>query len=622
MKAVKPSDPNAVLQQAISLRDAGKWKEAAVLYRQLLTVAPRQPQLLTDLGTITLYLGDFREGVRLFGLSLEADPNQPLVLSNRAVGLKNLGRLEEALESADGAIRLMPGYADAHNNRGLVLHELGRFEDALASYGEAVRLHPGHAPAHHNRGRTLRRLGHFEEALAAYDRAIQLHPGNAECHSDRGATLHALGRFEEALAAYDRAITLNPGLASAHYNRGVTLHELARYDAALHSYDRVLELQPDNAEAYNSRGMTLQAMQRGAEALASYDRAIALDPQYADACCNRGVLCYSLGRVDEALDGYQRAIALQPGHVPAHLNMAILKLLAGDYDEGWNLYEWRWKGVQENVIRYFPQPLWLGEQPISGKTLLIYAEQGFGDFIQICRYVEMVEALGAKVVIEAPGALAPLAASLKGRPRVVERGRPLPSFDLQCPIMSLPLAFKTTVGTIPASVPYLYVDADRQKKWQRKLGARTRPRVGLAWSGNVRLKTGQNRILPLDQLKPLLHLPVEFHALQKEFRPEDGATLAQCKELCLHPDDLHDFADTAALIQEMDVVISVDTAVAHLAGALGKPLWVALPYVADWRWMQQRTDSPWYPTATLFRQPALGDWASVVCAIEQRLRAL
>lgn len=588
MKPTKPSNPNDMLQQAVALRDAGKWKEAAGLYRQLLALAPGHPQLLTDLGTIMLQLGDAEEGVRLLGASIEANPGQPLALSNRAVGLRNLGRFDEALESVDRAIALMPGYADAYNNRGLTLHELARMDEALQSYDQAIQLQPGHAAAHHNRGRTLRALGRFEEALQSYDQAIALFPGNVDCHNDRGATLRELGRYDEALESHDRAIGLQPG----------------------------------NAEAYNSRGMALHALQRHEEALASYERALALDSRHADAYCNRGVVLFSLKRLDEAQESYRRAIALQPEHVLAHLNEAILRLTLGDYDEGWKLYEWRWRGVRENIMRYFPEPLWLGEQPLSGKTLLIYAEQGYGDFIQMCRYAQLAESQGAKVVLQAPPALTPLAATLSGSINVVATGQRLPAFDYQCPIMSLPLAFKTRVATIPAPIPYLHVSADRQTQWRRRLGGKTRARVGVAWSGNVKLRTGQNRILPLRQLKPLLDLPFEFHALQKEFLPEDAAQLSGLGQIRLHHDELRDFADTAALIGEMDLVISVDTAAAHLAGAMGKPLWVVLPYMADWRWMLDRADNPWYPTATLFRQPAIGDWAAVVLELEKRLQTL
>jgi hypothetical protein len=297
----------------------------------------------------------------------------------------------------------------------------------------------------------------------------------------------------------------------------------------------------------------------------------------------------------------------------------MLKLLLGDYEEGWELYEWRWKDWGRDFVRPFPQPLWLGDAPIAGKTLLIHPEQGLGDFIQCCRYIPMVEAMGAKVLVEVTAPLVPLISTLKGSFSVVRSGQPLPHFDFHCPIMSLPLAFRTTVETIPANVPYLFADPARKALWQQRLGPRTRMRVGLAWSGNPSHKNDLNRSMPFRALAPWLALAVDFHVLQKDIRPEDAAALAQFPNVQVHSAELGDFADTAALADEMDLVISVDTSVAHLAGALGRPLWVLLPFNPDYRWFLDRSDSPWYPSATLFRQPALGDWDSVVAAVEAQL---
>jgi hypothetical protein len=266
--------------------------------------------------------------------------------------------------------------------------------------------------------------------------------------------------------------------------------------------------------------------------------------------------------------------------------------------------------------------LWLGHQTIVGKTLLIYAEQGLGDVIQFCRYATTVEALGAKVIVEVPAPLVPLISTLKGNFTIVEQGKPLPAFDLQCPVMSLPLAFKTSVATIPAEVPYLYADSGKQKVWQERLGNKTRIRVGLVWSGTKDHKNDHNRSIPLKLMKPLMRLPIEFHVLQKDIRSEDAVVLSQLKKMYSHQAELHDFSDTAALVQEMDLVISVDTSVAHLAGALAKSVWILLPFMPDYRWMLDRADSPWYPTATLVRQPAIGDWTSVILEITKRLETM
>lgn len=569
------------------LHRSGNLADAATLYKQLLSSLPDHPEALNGLATLALQQGNVEEGVRLLDLSLKVAPNQPLVLCNRGAGLQSLGRLDEALACYDRALALKHDFAEAYSNRGLVLAGLERWNEALASCESALALRPDYAEAHNNRGIALQRLKRFEEALACFDRVIALKPGNAETFSNRGYVLCELARWDEALASCDRAIALQPSLAMAQNNRGVALQSVIRLDDALASFDRAIALKPDYVEAHCNRGRVLSALRRWHEALACYDRAIALKPDFADA----------------------------------HWEKSMLKLALGAFEEGWKLYEWRWQGEQRAHVRTFPQPLWLGEHPLIGKTIFIHAEQGFGDFIQFCRYVPMVEALGANVVLEAPAALIPLVKTLAGGFRIVKRGDPLPSFDLHCPIMSLPLAFATTVESIPAKVPYLFVDAGKKAAWHRRLGATTKPRIGLAWSGSPTQHNDRRRSMPLQTLEPLLRLPIEFHALQTEIRPGDAAYLQRSNRVHLHQDELRDFSDTAALTSEMDLVISVCTSVAHLAGALGKSVWILLPAVPSFRWMLDRPDSPWYPSATLVRQPAIGDWGSVVAEIVRRLEA-
>ena len=332
------------------------------------------------------------------------------------------------------------------------------------------------------------------------------------------------------------------------------------------------------------------------------------------------VSLHDLNRLDEALAGFDRAIAIQPDYAEAYWNKSLLKILIGEYLEGWKLYEWRWKKEpQINSPRAYHQPLWLGDESIYHKTLLIYPEQGLGDYIQCIRYAALVEQLGAKVILEVPSRLLTLCSTLKGQPILIENGKPLPSFDYHCPVMSLPLALKTTVETIPAQIPYLYADDQRKKRWNEKLGNKTVTRIGLVWSGSTTHKSDHKRSLLLNQLTSLLVLPFEFHSLQKEIREIDVKTLTDFPKIHQHQDDQRDFSDAAALIDEMDLVISVDTAVAHLSGAMGKKTFILLPYSPDYRWMLDRADSPWYPTATLFRQPSVGDWDSVISEIRQLL---
>jgi tetratricopeptide (TPR) repeat protein len=619
MKSETPSiDPTQLFAQAISLQRAGRHSEAASVLRQLLALYPTNVRLLNTLGATELATANVTEAIQLFARSLELRPDQPSIWFDHGRALISLGRLEEALASFDRAIALDPSHVSAHNNRGAVLQALQRLDDALDSYTRAIELSPDYADAHNNRGTVLQKLERFAEALASYDRAIALKSECAQAHSNRGSVLGEMDRWGEALASCDRAIALNPGYADAYINRGDILLHLKRFREALASYDHAVALRP-TAEAYSHRSGALKALHRHREALASCDRAIALRPDFAEAYNNRALVLEDAGRLDEALADLDRAIALKPDYAWAHWNKALLKLLRGDYAEGWRLYEWRWKGPRKDSIRRFSQPSWLGDRSIAGKTLLIHAEQGLGDTIQFCRYVPMVEALGAHVVLEVPSPLVSLISTLKGRFRLVEQGGPLPAFDLHCPIMSLPLAFKTQVETIPSTTPYLFADEARVHAWRDRLGPRARPRVGLVWSGTRDHKNDHNRSIPLRLLAPLCELPIEFHALQKEIGPEDKAVLANFESLRSYDADLHDFADTAALVHEIDLVISVDTSVAHLAGAMGKPVWILLPSAPDFRWMLDRSDSPWYPTATLIRQPAPGGWSTVISEVARRL---
>ena len=303
----------------------------------------------------------------------------------------------------------------------------------------------------------------------------------------------------------------------------------------------------------------------------------------------------------------------------AYWNKSLVELTLGNYEQGWKLFEWRWKSFSKKCVREFSESLWLGDFSISGKTVLIYSEYGLGDVIQFCRYIKMIKDLGATVILEVDSPLVSLLSTLKTDVTIIEECSSLPAIDFQCPMMSLPLAFKTTVESIPSDIPYLFVDVDKQRVWKERLGTKTKKRIGFVCSGSTIHKDDTKRSVPLHLLKPLLDLPFEFHLLQKEIRSDDEAFLAENSQIQTHQEDLIDFSDTAALIKEMDLVISVDTSVAHLAGALGCPVWILIAWKPDWRWLLDRTDSPWYPTATLFRQPEMGSWESVISDVCQRL---
>jgi tetratricopeptide (TPR) repeat protein len=519
---------------------------------------------------------------------LAADAQQFDALHLLGVVRYQQGYNAEAEELIRAARAREPRNVSALSNHGIVLAELGRHADALACYDRALIIEPRHAGVLNNRGATLKQLGRHAEALACYDRAIAIAPDFADAVSNRGMLLDALERFEEALASFDQAIALDPAHARAHHNRGAILHRLDRFE----------------------------------EAAASFDRAIAASPAYANAFYHRGRALKELRRHDEALASYRQAIALDPDNAAAHWEAGLLALLGGDFVAGWQGYEWRFKVEEVASPRDFAQPQWRGDAPLAGRTILLHAEQGFGDTIQFVRYAPLVAARGAAVVLEVQQALISLLHGMTGVSRLVCRGEALPDFDLHCPLASLPLAFATTLDTIPAGASYLRPPAERIATWRTRFPSATppRPRVGLAWSGNPHHKNDRARSVAFEALAPLVAMPgIDFVSLQKNPRETDAEALRRCGNVTDIAAGLDDFADTAAAISLLDLVVTVDTAVAHLAGSLGKPVWILLPVAVDWRWLTDREDSPWYPTARLFRQASPGDWPSVIARVREEL---
>jgi Tfp pilus assembly protein PilF len=485
-----------------------------------------------------------------------------------------------------------------------------------------LAIRPDIAEVLYNRGNALQALRRPAEALASYDRVLAIKPDHVGALNNRGLALAGLHRPADALMSFERVLAIQPDHARALNNRGNTLQELRRPAEALASYERALVVQPAYAEAHYNRGIVLRGLGRPAEALASFDSALAIDPNHADALNNRGVVLRDLDRPLEALASYDRALAIEPGYAEAHSNRSCLALLLGDYERGFEEFEWRWR-VPEIAPwrRDFAQPLWRGDTPLAGKTILLHAEQGFGDAIQFVRYVPLVAGRGATVVLEAPPPLAALLARVEGAAAVVGRGDELPAFDCHCPLASLPLAFKTRLETIPASVPYLAAAQDRVLKWQQRLPETSKRRVGIAWAGNADFQGDQSRSIGLARFSPLLSIPgIELVGLQKDLRDGDRDILQSHQHVVHLGDAIADFDDTAAIMSSLDLVISSDTSVVHLAGALGKPVWVLLQFVADWRWLRERSDNPWYPTARLFRQPELDDWENVIGCVAESLR--
>lgn len=521
--------------------------------------------------------------------------------------------------------RTPPGAAQTALMRGYAFHQRGDLQQAAQLYRAVLAANPSSFEALSLLGVLEGQSGRAGPAADLLARAVRARPSDAGVHVNYGNVLRQLKRPADALASYDRALRIEPGNVGARYNRGLSLADLGRHAEALADYDRVTVLAPGNADAWHGRGNALRVLHRPEEALAAYERAIALKPGDPDVWVNRGVILQSLRRHREALESYARAQAVAPTSAAAHLNEGLCRLLLGEFATGWAKYQWRWRTPESTAVHpNYPQPQLRLDADLAGKTVLLHAEQGFGDTLQFCRYAPLVAARGAAVVLDVQPSLVELLSGMPGVAQVVARGGALPAFDYHCAFLDLPAVFGTTLDSVPAVVPYLCADPARARMWNVRLGTRTGPRVGLAWSGSGALLTGSaladdDRAVPLAQLATLCVPGRQYVSLHTEVRPGDRDALAAHPEIREFATELKSFADTAALIDQLDLVVTVDTAVAHLAGALGKPVWLLLPYNVTWRWLLDRADSPWYPTARLFRQPVAGDWAAVISAVRAEL---
>ncbi len=499
-------------------------------------------------------------------------------------------------------------------------HRRGRLDVAEPIYRDILRQAPDHSDALHLLGLVAHQKGDQAEAIRLIGRALRLNPANAAYANSLGLALLAQGRADKAEEAFARALGLDPALAEAHNNLGNARMRSGNSDGAIAAYQRAIAIRSDYAEAHANLAAALRKAGELAAARAAAERALAIRPDYVGALCTLGLIRHEQGEYEAALAVYDRAMALDPLHATARANRATLLLLLGRMEEGWREYEWRWRAQGFTTkARDFGRPGWDGSD-LAGRTILIHAEQGLGSAIQFVRYVPLVAARGGRVILECQPPLARLFGSLVGRgaEALVCKGEALPEFAVHAPLMSLPRLLGTTLATIPNHVPYLTVEEQMGTFWRERLAHLPEPRVGLVWAGNPNHANDRNRSLPARLLAPLLARPgLSFVDLQVGAAASERAQLPE--GALASPGELGDFADTAATVAALDLVISVDTAVAHLAGALAKPVWILLPFVGEWRWLEERPDTPWYPTMRLFRQQRPGDWEGVVDAVGQAL---
>jgi Flp pilus assembly protein TadD len=503
----------------------------------------------------------------------------------------------------------------------------GEFGQAGELLLDVLQSDPRNADASYLLGLIRCRERRFDEAAARFAHAVQRNPQHANAHNELGLVLQALGRQAEAIASFRRAIAADGAHALAHYNLGCLLQAQNQHADAVASFERAQQFAPHDSDMANNLGNSLQLLGRYPEAVASYDRALALRPGFAEALNNRGNTRLAQYLYTDALADFGQAIALRADYADARFNAGFTQLLLGDFEAGWRNHEWRrmrddWSDGRSE----FSAPPWLGQEDLAGKTILLHAEQGFGDTIHFARFATPVAKRGARVIMEVQPALVSLIAGVEGVASVIARGDARPHFDAHCPLLSLPLALGTQVSEFSSAFAgaggYLAPPASAREKWRDRIAAAATPRVGVAWAGRRQQANDKNRSAALAHLAPLFAIPgIHWISLQKELREGDAELLARYPDVVEYREALQDFADTAALIEQLDLVVTVDTGVAHLAGAMGKPVWIMLTYGADWRWLLDREDSPWYPTARLFRQTAAGDWEGVIRRVEAALRA-
>ena len=526
------------------------------------------------------------------------------MLSEQSSSEINLTVVNNAKETVDPLKALML--------RGISDHRAGRLSKAQSAYEEIVSKDPDNFHALQLLASTYNTQERFGKAAHFFDRALVLCDSNAQVLSNCASNLRSLGQFNLALECLNKALALDPDFAVAHFNRANLFRETGQYSEAIYSYNTAVLLDPNYAESFNNLGNTLRDLGRLHEALIVYVKALLLRPKHGPAHNNVATTFHSLGDLVEARASYDAGLLEAPGCSDLKFNKSLLLLLSGDYQGGWELYESRLEMDDlKKKLPAFDEPRWDGCEDIIGKRLFIHEEQGLGDLIHFCRYVPALIDKGVEVFLETPKALAPLLKTLHPKVRLVLTGARPPDFDFYCPLMSLPFAAKTTLDTISGAA-YLSSDKARVAQWKARIGESKAAQIGLVWSGNSAHRNDHHRSIELQDLLPILDKSHDWHSLQKEYRPNDIDVMECQTKIIQHQDELSDFADTAALIENLDLVITVDTSVAHLAGSLGKPVWILLPKVPDYRWMLDRSDTPWYRSARLYRQSALGDWTDVL----------
>ncbi len=617
----------ALIETGLKHHGAGRFTEAEACYRQALAQDPACAPALHLLGVAQSQQGHKAPGAELIKRAIAISPNVPEFHANLALLYVEHGRADLAVAAARQALALNPNYPDAYNHLGNAFRMLGKTNESIAALQQALRLRGDFLDALHNLSLVLTDAGRVEEAAHCLQHAAAIRGGGSAGGADGdprtqlylGGVLHRQKRYAEAVSAYQKALAANFEPASVYSNLGAAYQEMGRAEEALECYRKSIELEPTRPGAYKNFGNALCKLGRLDDAIEQYKIALKHRPDASEIYNDLANTHRDKQEIAEALAAYDKAIYFKPEYVEAHWNRAILLLLMGDFERGWQEYQWRWVHFPDDR-RGFPQPQWDGGFDIAGKSILLHAEQGLGDTLQFCRFAPRVAELGATVYVECQRALEPLLRQLPGVSRVIARGEALPEFDFHCPLLSVPYGLgMRDINWLPRESGYLTPDAGLVRLWAGKMGSEQKKKIGIAWAGSSTHGKDHERSLALSQITPLLQTPgTQFFSLQKDLPARDREAMGSAAITDLTA-DLRDFADSAALIANCDLVITVDTAAAHLAGALGKPVWILVPFNPDWRWLMKRQDTPWYPTARLFRQSAPQEWGDTIQRIAREL---
>ena len=579
----KSADIETRVNQAIACHQAGQLQQAEQICQQILDIDPQNAEVFNLFGLIACQAEKYEIAVDLINHALDISPNQPLFLNNLGLALKEQGKIGKAIEVYSQALDIQPESVGIQNNLGVALYKQGKCDKAIETYQRVIQIQPDFAEAYNNLGMVLKKKGELDAAVQVHHQALRVQPDFAEAHRNLGDILQKQGKYDKAIEAYQRAIQIQPNYAAAYNNLGIAWQKQGKLEQAVQIYHKTLIIRPNYPQAYNNLANTLKEQ----------------------------------GKLQEAVQAYHKAIEINPDYIDAHKNLGIVLLLQGDFQRGWQEYEWRLKS-EDLCVANRAQTRWDGSS-LRGKTILLYAEQGFGDTIQFIRYVHLLAEYDTEIIVECQSELVQLFKNIGAIKKIIVVGESSPKFDVNASLLSLPGILGTDLNSIPVKTPYLYTKSGSHTN----LETCSEYKVGIVWAGNLKHPNNNNRSVELQQFSVLFDVEAcQFFSLQVGNRRDDIIRYYYSNTIIDLGGDFSNFSDTAAAILELDLVISVDTAVAHLAGALGKPIWVLLPFMPDWRWLLERENTPWYPTMRLFRQTDTRDWAEALQKVRSELEKM